>query len=105
MTFLDALDALSMQAMATAGLATYTDGVYTPPDGGDEVGGVYVVVDDLIDELTGNVTQNGAVLYMRRSIVGPPIQGATVKAGGVTWRVGRRLPTEDPSLVACEAHK
>lgn len=94
-----------MGALSSAGLNTYTDAVYTPPDDGAEISGVYVSVDDLVDELTGEVAQNGAVLYMRKSQIGQPLQDATVKAGGVVWKIGRRLPSEDPSLAAAEAYK
>lgn len=102
---MDAADRAIIECLAEAGMGAHTDAVYTPPDGGAAITGVYVMVEDLEDELTGEVTQTGATLRMLRSQVGTPLQGGTVAVDGTTWRIDRRLPSNDPSMVAVEAGK
>lgn len=97
-------DKAIIEALAEEGMGAHIDAVYTPPDGGDPVTDVYVIVEDLEDEL-GDVTQGGAVLQILRSKVSTPLQGATLEAGGTTWNIGRRRSTTDPSMVAVEAYK
>lgn len=100
---MDEVDRQNIEQLAAEGMGAHIDAVYTPPDGGVPVPGVYVIVEDLTDELSGEVTQGGAVLHLLRSQVGTPVQGATLAAGGTTWRINRRRSTTDPSMVAVEA--
>lgn len=102
---LEQVDREVVEALALEGLDAYTDAIYTPPDGGDPIPDVYVVVDDLVNELTGEVTQGGAVLSLYRWQVGTPVQGATVQAGGTTWTITRRRSTTDQSEVHVEAKR
>ncbi len=102
---LDALDKEVIEALADAGLHAHVDGVYTPPDGGAAVTGVYVVIDDLVSETSGEVTQGGAVLSLLRSQVGVAVQGGTVLVDGTTWKIGRRQPSTDPSMINYEASR
>lgn len=99
-------DAEILTALADAGLGTYKDAVYTPP-GVDAVPitGVLVAVEDLVSEATGEVTQGGAVLSLLKSQMGIAVQGATVVAGGDTWRITRRRSSTDPSMLEYEAHR
>lgn len=101
---MDDVDREIIEALAAEGMGAFTDAVYTPQGGGDPVTGVYVIVEDLEDDL-GDVTQGGAVLRILRSQVGTPVQGATLAVDGTTWNIGRRRPTTDPSMVAVEAYK
>lgn len=102
---MDDVDREIIESLAAEGMGAFVDAVYTPPDSGDPVTDVYVIVEDLEDELTGEVTQTGAVLQLLRSQISTPVQGATLAAGDTTWKIGRRRETTDPSMVAVEAHK
>lgn len=101
---MDDVDREIIESLAAEGMGAHIDAVYTPQDGGDPIEGVYVIVEDLEDDL-GDVTQGGAVLRILRSQVDAPVQGATLAVDGTTWKIGRRRSTTDPSMVAVEAHK
>ncbi|MFW6024091.1 MAG: head-tail joining protein [Dichotomicrobium sp.] len=102
---MDDVDKDIIEALAEEGMGAYTDAVYTPPDGGDPVLDVYVIVEDLVDETTGQVTQGGAVLSLLKSQVDVATQGGTVEAGDTTWTITRRRATTDKSLIQYEAKR
>jgi len=96
------LDALTSTVFAALeGLNIHSDCSYKL--GSDEKK-VWVAVDDLEGELTGMVTQHGAILTFKTSEV-VPVQGATVEIAGQVWKIGRRLESTDPALVSAEAYK
>lgn len=98
-------DKAMIEALADEGMGAHIDAVYTPADGGDQVTGVYVIVSDLVSETTGEVTQGGAVLSMLRSQIGLDAKGGQLSAGGETWKINRRQPSTDPSMVKYEASR
>jgi len=102
---LESIDKDIVEALAGEGMGAFTDAVYTPPDSGEPVTGVCVIVADLVSETTGEVTQGGAVLSLLRSQVGLAVQGGTVEAGGETWQIDRRRSSTDPSLIEYEAYR
>ena len=102
---LDGIDKEIIEALAAEGMGAHVDAVYTPPDGGAAVPDVYVVIDDLVSETTGEVTQGGAVLSLLRSQLGRAVQGGTLAVDGTTWKIGRRRSSTDPSMLEYEAYR
>lgn len=97
-----ALDVI--EGLASAGMGAHTDAVYIPPDGGQTVLDVYVIVEDLVSETTGEVTQGGALLSIPRSQV-VATQGGQLDINGEVWRINRRVYTTDPAMIQYEASK
>ena len=102
---LGAMDKEIIEALAAEDMGAYIDAVYNPPDGGAAVPDVYVVIEDLVSETTGEVTQGGAVLSLLRSQLGQAVQGATLAVDGTTWKIGRRRSSTDPSMLEYEAYR
>lgn len=95
------LDIAAMDRMIMSSVPGSISGVYRATPADSDIDTVFAVDDE---EVTHDgqtiITEGGALVTALQADVGLPRSGAEFDGGGKRYRVSRRVPTTDPSLIS-----